>query len=294
MPCLKAAKTASSLILACLLLGLGMPVASSASERLVPLTPALTDILLELLPQSRRREIVGTSDFARLPPGLKLPRVASASSVDLEGLARLSPTLILDSPGAVHASKLSAMGPVLKRRGARLEVIPIQSLRDIAQAYRRMGALVGEPSRGEQLAAEFESGLAALSGALSGMGRAFFQIDGEPLMAVGGGSDFLVELLERVGVLNVFSRLAQPYSVVSEESVMAENPEWIVILGLSSEHPKFARMARRWRERHPRMRAVALKRVCVLDADRLTRPSRVMLEGARDLIRLYQGKSCQD
>ena len=277
-----------------LLLLASTPLPAMAEPRLVSLTPALTDILFELLPVSRRGEVVGTSDFARLPPGLQIPRVASSSSVDAEALVRLSPTLILDSPGAAHEARLSALGSTLKHRGTRIETIPIQSLRDVVVAYRKLGKLVGEATRGEQLAATFESELKSLEGAASGMGRTFLQIDGEPLMAVGGGSDFLVELLAKLGVINTFAQVPQSYSVVSEESVLSQDPDWVVILGLSSERAKFVQMARRWRERHPRMKAIAAKRVCVLDADRLTRPSRAMLDGARDLIKLYQGKSCQD
>lgn len=300
MRCLKVAKTASSRVLLLAVLAtfssLGSLAALGAkpSHRIVALTPALTDILLEVLPEFRRGELVATSDFARLPTGISIPSVASATAVNLEKVAALAPTLVLDHPGAAHASRLKLLNSALARKGTRIEVLPTARLEDIAQAYRAIGLLVGEAARGEKLATELTSGISKLVSSASGQGTTFLQMDSEPLLGVGGGSDFLVELLSMIGVKNVFSALQQSYPVVSEESVVAKDPDWIIVLGFSSQRPKFLKMAKRWRERHPGLKAVRSSRVCVLDSDRLTRPSTVMLEGARELLKLYQEKSCRD
>lgn len=278
----KIAKLAFSLLL---LPGLGSASAGSAPSRVITLTPGLAEMVVQVLPQAGRSRLIGVSEFSPLPPGLKIPEVASAVHLDLERVISLKPDLILYSADSVMGARLAAAGELLQSRGIRREMITVSSLAEVEQAYIKVGELLGAPKAGRELAGRFSKGLADLSGAANGIGTVFFEIDSEPLMAVAGGQDFLVELLNRkMGFANAFAALPESYAAVSEESVVARNPDWIVVLGLGAERPKFEAMAGRWKQAQPALKAAAAGRVRVVDADLLTRPTLSMLEGARKLL----------
>lgn len=263
--------------------------AGSQAGRIITLTPGLAGMVLEVLPTSEHRRLVGVSEFSPLLPGLKIPEVASAVHIDLERIISLKPGLLLYQPDSVLSARIAAAGKLLESRGIRSEMVPMSSLAEVEQAYSRIGQLVGtsaaDRGRGAELAAKFARGLAELSGSGRGFGAVLFEIDSEPLMAVAGGRDFLVELLnQKMGFANVFGTLPEAYASVSEEAVMARNPDWIIVLGLVAERPKFEALAGQWKLKQPVLKAVAAGQVRVVDADLLTRPGLSMLEGAKKLL----------
>jgi ABC-type Fe3+-hydroxamate transport system substrate-binding protein len=282
-------RVASRVILA---LGLfaGPALASDEPGRIVALTPAIAQICYEVLPERERTRVAGVAEHSRVPGGQGPAIVASALSVDQEKLVALRPALVLHSAS-------QSLRPGLLKPGVRQEV-RVESLRDIAAAYRRIGILLAHPGRGEQLAREFDSGVAALKGLLSAPasgapGRIFFQLDGDPMIAVGGRGDFLPELLHWMGAGNVFASMKQAYPRVTREAVMARRPELIVVIGLSAERARFEEVARSWKNGS----SPAAHRVLVFDGDDLTLPSLSLLAGGRRLaaaIRSDPGTSFRD
>jgi hypothetical protein len=104
--------------------------------------------------------------------------------------------------------------------------------------------------------------------------RVFFQLDGDPMITVGGRGDFLPELLKWMGAGNIFSSLKQAYPRVTREAVLAKRPELIVVVGLKAEHARFEQVARSWGARP----------VLVFEGDDLTLPSLSLISGARSLV----------
>ncbi|MFN7685569.1 MAG: ABC transporter substrate-binding protein [Oligoflexia bacterium] len=251
---------------------------SRALESVVALTPALASICYDILPDGEDHRVVGVSVSTQPPPGQKPLEVASSTAIAHEKLVALKPSLILFDPQWGKAPLVAGGVGISTAR-----------LSDISAAYRRVGALLLHPLRGEELARLFEKGLQELRGVLSG--SFFFQLDADPLVAVGGKGDFLPELLTWLGVRNIFAQTAQAYPRVSEEAVVSKNPDFILVLGLRAERKKFEGLALRWGRRHPGLQAVQKNQVKVVDADELTLPSAGLIRGAQALVALVKAGS---
>jgi len=115
---------------------------ASGAERLVSLTPAITETLLTLDAAAR---LVAVSDYCKLPPGIQLPRVGSSLTPNYEAIAQLRPSMILsdDSAGAKQ-HELAAI--------ARCEVLPWLTLKEVVSSIARLGRLVGREAAADTLA----------------------------------------------------------------------------------------------------------------------------------------------
>jgi ABC-type Fe3+-hydroxamate transport system substrate-binding protein len=113
-----------------------------AGKRVVSLTPAITETVLEL---GGAEQLLGVSDYCKLPPGVKLPRLGSSLTPNLEGIAALRPALILsDGSAAAKSKELGAIG--------RTEVLPWLTLTEVTESIRRIGQLLDQPLAGDALA----------------------------------------------------------------------------------------------------------------------------------------------
>jgi ABC-type Fe3+-hydroxamate transport system substrate-binding protein len=119
------------------------------SARIVSLAPALTETLLAL---GGQQQLVGVSDYCKLPAGLTLPRVGSSLTPRYEAIAALHPSLVLcdDSAGAKR-TELSALGPC--------EFLPWLTLAEVVDSTRRLGEVSGHATEGVALARKLESRL---------------------------------------------------------------------------------------------------------------------------------------
>jgi len=255
-----------------------LPVVSFGEQplRVVALSPALAQMCYEILPPQKRNWVVGVSEHTPVPRGAAPQRVAAAKFTDQERIFALRPTHVFYERGAaVHTPSHT-----LSETSGQWLRIEFKSLMEVATQYRRMGGLLGHASEGERLARQFESGLQELKGAWArtpgSKKRVFFQLDENPIVAVGGGQDFLPELIQWLGVDNIFSSLSQSYPRVSKESVIAAAPDLIVVIGLKGERERFLEMASRWKGGSPR----------VVDGDLLTLPGLSVIAGAKQLLRV--------
>lgn len=118
-------------------------------SRIVSLSPALTETVLVL---GGQQQLIGVSDFCKLPPQLSLPRLGSSLTPNYEAITTLGPSLILcdDSAGAKRA-ELAALAPC--------EALPWLTLAEVVQSTRRIGELLGRSQAGSELAEQLEKRL---------------------------------------------------------------------------------------------------------------------------------------
>ena len=121
---------------------LGHKSVASGSRRIVSLTPAITETVLAL---GGERQLVGVSNYCKLPPNLELPRLGSSLTPSFEAIAGLRPSLILcdDSAGAKR-QELAAISKV--------EVLPWLTLREVEGSIRRIGQVLDQRLAGDALA----------------------------------------------------------------------------------------------------------------------------------------------
>jgi ABC-type Fe3+-hydroxamate transport system substrate-binding protein len=111
-------------------------------KRLVSLTPAITETVLSL---GGAEQLVGVSDYCKLPQGVRLPRLGSSLTPHFEAIAALHPSLILcDDSAAAKSKELAALG--------KTQVLPWLTLSEVTESIRRIGQLLGQGLAGDALA----------------------------------------------------------------------------------------------------------------------------------------------
>jgi|TARA_B110000977_G_scaffold31602_1_gene41873 iron complex transport system substrate-binding protein len=245
-------------------------VLAEPAGKIVSLSPHLTELLFSLGVGDR---IEATVDFSDYPEAaLKIPRLGNAFSVSVEAVIEQSPDLIVAwMTGGNHRTfeQLRALGyPVFVNEAS--------SLVDIAAAVQQLGVLVGKPRRGRELAEDFKVGLERLkqSNRDADSPKVFFQISDAQLYTV-NSQHLIGQAIEICGAENIFSDVEFFVPMVSYESVVERNPDFLVV---SSPYPEYKSV---WNERWENLGWSG--RVRTIDASLITRPSLRMLEGIKVL-----------
>lgn len=259
----------------CLFLAVSAWAGSAPAKRIVSLAPHLTELVFDAGAGSL---LVGAVEYSDYPPEAHaIPRVGDAFRLDRERLANLEPDLVLAWKGGTPDSVITQ----LQQTGYQVEAIEILDPAGVADALERIGRLAGTANVAGPRAASFRNTFADLQREYSGRApvRVFFQVSERPLFTV-GADQLIGKVIEACGGLNVFADLQQLAAVVSEESVVAADPQIILTPARAGDDP-----LARWR-RFRRMTAVRDDHMFVVDGDQIARQSLRLIEGTRQVCEL--------
>jgi len=244
------------------------------ARRIVSLAPHITE---NLFAAGAGGQVVGTVDYSDYPEAAKkIARVGGYSRLDLEAVAALRPDLIIawesgNAPG--HVAKLRSLGiPVFISQPNRIE--------DVAELLEKFGQLAGTSAVANGAAARFRARLAEIRKQYSGQPRVptFYQIWKQPLMSV-GRQQIISDVISLCGGSNVFGQVEQMAPKVSEEAVLAANPEAIVASGMGDSRPEWLDDWKRWKQ----ITAVARDNLFFVPPELIQRHTPRILEGAARL-----------
>lgn len=233
--------------------------ADGPARRIVSLAPSSTELLFALGVGDR---LVGRTTWCLYPPeARRVPSVGDGLNPNIEAVVARQPDLVV-----LYRSQLTDAAAVqLGRLGIQAVVLAQDRLEDVAHAARVLGPLIGRKAAGDSIAAGME---ALLSGAPPApIARVAFVVWDNPPIVIGGGS-YLDQLATLAGGANVFHDLGGASATVSIETIVARDPDVILVLSDSSALPAFSQR-REWRA----IRAVRERRFVVLPADLFGRPS---------------------
>lgn len=252
---------------------------AGAGQRVVSLAPFLTDLMVELEVSDR---LVGVLADPSLPTDLAaVPRVGSYHDLSLEAVVAQRPDLVLawtsGSPAAL-LSRLESLGIEVRRYDP-------QALDDIARTVIDIGTLFGEEERAQLVALQYRGALAKLKRPLNEQSPGvFLQVWDDPLYTL-SDTQLVGDVLRHCGARNVFGGLGLLAPQVGRESVIAADPEIILILA-DDQGPAQAWLGR-WR-RFTQLQAVRNNRLYLLDSDYLARATPDILEGVRRVCELVE------
>jgi iron complex transport system substrate-binding protein len=256
-------------------------VESRAPQRIVSLTPALTEILFALGAGDR---VVGVTQYCDFPPEAKTkPKVGGYVNPSVESVLALKPDLVLVSPGPGNRDSALAM----RRAGLRLEIVPAETLEESLAAIELVAGFAGAEAAGRDLAAAVRARLDAVAArvARAPRVRTLFCIQTDPIIAA--GRDTLPsQLLELAGGSNVVE--ASRYPRLDVEAVAGARPELILQarMDLANDAPHTEEAFwKRW----PSIPAVAHGRVVVLPDDLTLRPGPRVADAAEELAAILRG-----
>lgn len=195
---------------------------ASASIRIVSLAPSITEIAYAI----NCRRVVADTTFDDYPPAAKtLPHVADLSHVDLEALAKLRPTVVL----ALHDQEKEG-GEISGRLRVAVTYLPNRGLDDLYADIAGVGRACDDRTVASSLSTEIRGKIedVALKAAREKTKPRVLFLLGLPGFTAGKGS-FLDDLIRLAGGVNVAGGIGQPYPDLSDESIVAMQPDVIVI-----------------------------------------------------------------
>jgi cobalamin transport system substrate-binding protein len=241
-----------------------------SAPRIVSLAPSLTEIAYAI---GCGGQLVGDTRYDDYPEAAKrLPHVADLSHVDLERLTEIAPSVVV----ALHDQEKEGSEIATSVPGVEVEYFPNRSLDDLYADMTGVGHVCGQDARARGLAESIRVRVASISKRARVMGRPprVMYLLGLPGFTVGRHS-YLNDLIELAGGVNVAGAVDQPYPNLSAESIVAMNPQ-VLIVAHDTPFAADVRAREPWRS----LDAVRNGRVAVPpDDDIIERPGPRIVEG---------------
>ena len=248
------------------------------ATRVVALTAADCEILFAI---GAGDALVGRGEYCDYPAEvLSVPSVESGYETNVEQIIALSPQAVLMSTMAQPLETLNA----LENAGIRVIESAANTVDDVYRAIEMIGAAVGREGEANALALDMKAQLAAIAENMPGGGKSvYFEVS--PLMWglwTAGEGTFMNEIAEMLGLENCFGDVSG-WAEISEEQVIARNPDYIVTITMSygdGPSPIEEILSRPgWQD------ITAVKNGAILNLvnDELSRPSPRLIDGAKAL-----------
>jgi iron complex transport system substrate-binding protein len=247
-------------------------------QRIISLIPSITETIVALGAADR---LVARSDFDTDPDLAYLPTVGQGLTPSLEQLTMLQPELVVAWPDNATRSVIGQLADL----GVTVYSPEVQTLADIRQTTRELGAMLGLEEKADSLLTFIDMELEATQRAVAGRERpmVFYVVWPDPVTTAGPGT-YIHELILIAGGRNVFDDAPGLWPQVSLEEVVQRDPD-IVLLSQAGEGPLDVERLRGsvgWRE----LEAVREERIFQVDANLYNRPGPGVSEAVRRLARL--------
>lgn len=249
------------------------------AQRIVTLTPHATELMFAV---GAGQQLVGAVEYSNYPADAeKIPRVGGYSGLNIEAILALQPDVIIYWPEGNPAREIQR----LQHLNMPLYASDPNSFADIASSLERYGEISGNTAKGQQAAAQFRQRLNALQQRYAGAGtlRVFYQVWHQPLVTQSGDT-FISRVLALCGGENIFANLPMRSPQISEEAVLAENPDVIIASGMGEARPEWLD---HWR-RYAQLKAVKNNHLYHVHPDILHRPTPRLLDGAEQVCRILE------
>ncbi|KVH42495.1 cobalamin-binding protein [Burkholderia diffusa] len=251
---------------------------AAPAQRVISLAPHATELVYAA---GGGAKLVGAVTYSDYPPAAQsVQRVGDNKALDLERIAALKPDLIV----VWRHGNAERQTDALRALHIPLFFSEPKLLDDVATSLHRLGTLLGTEPTADAAAASFSRDIAALRARYAARPPVtmFFQVWDRPLTTLNGAHLFN-EVITLCGGRNVFAALKPLAPTVTDEAVLAANPEAIVTTsaGATRSDAPLPSLAR-WRA-WPALTAVARNNLFAIDGDLLTRPSPRIAQGAAAL-----------
>lgn len=249
------------------------------ARRIVSLAPNITELLFAA---GAGAYVVGATDYSDYPAQARvIPRVGGGGGIDLETVTALQPDLVI----AWQSGSPAAQVQRLRHLGMPVFYSELRSLQDIPRSLLRFAQLAGTVPVARPAIDDFEHRLADLQARYAGRSpiRVFYQVWGQPLMTV-NGAHLISDVLRLCGGVNVFADQPVLSGAVTEESVLALDPQVIVV---AADHDDAGRLLASWR-RWPQLEAVQSGQLYALPRELMVRMTPRILDGAEQLCALLE------
>lgn len=252
----------------------------SIPQRIVSLSPASTEILFAV---GAENQIVAVSDFSDYPPQAQnLPKVGGfdGKTLSLEKILSFNPDFVYLT-NVMHNHLI----PHFESLNIDYYLSDANSFEQVKNEILQIAKITGHTSTGENLVKKIDSTINKINSQnqLLQNPTVYWEVWNSPFMSV-GNSSFINDLIKTAGGINIFQEIAQAYPTVSEETIVAKNPQIIIIPQNSGITVDSVKNRKGWSQ----IDAVKNDRIFIVDDNLLTRSGARIGESAEYLANLFR------
>jgi iron complex transport system substrate-binding protein len=263
-------------------LGRSLTLAGPA-KKIVSLAPSNTEMLFALNAGS---QVIGRDELSDYPEeAKKLASVGgSMGKYNFEQIAKLQPDLVL-------ASSLNTPEQIKTLEDLKLTVFVLANPTTLEGMYQNLttvGTLTGHQADAQALVAKFQERQKKVSDTLANLKdrpKVFYELDAtEPAKPFTAGANTFIDLLIRTaGGTNIAASLKGDYPQISQEELLAQNPD-IILLGDAAYGMTPDQVVKRpgWTS----IKAVKENKVLAVDDNLISRPGPRLIDGLESLAKL--------
>jgi len=159
------------------------------------------------------------------------------------------------------------------------------SFEQVKNEILQIAKITGHTSTGENLVKEIDSAINKINSQnqLLQKPTVYWEVWNSPFMSV-GNSSFINDLINTAGGINIFQEIAQAYPTISEETIVAKNPQIIIIPQNSGITVESVKNRKGWSQ----IDAVKNDKIFIVDDNLLTRSGARIGESAEYLANLFR------
>lgn len=243
-------------------------------QRIVSLSPHLTELIYSA---GAGDKLVGVVEYSDYPEeATEKPIIGRYNAINLEAIIKLQPDLIISWKSGNRIQDIER----LKQFGFNVWQTDIEQLHDIPKIIQQIGHRSGTSLSANKQSQYLQSLIAQAKQQYSQRRpvKTFYQIWNKPLMTI-NNKQYISMAMQICGADNSFKNLPLLASEVSLESVLAAEPELILVGGEKSHQ---ANWISEW-QTYKTLNAVRNGQVYALDNDQYQRPTARLIEGLKPL-----------
>jgi iron complex transport system substrate-binding protein len=276
-------------LLACLALAtlaccgkLAAPPSGAVPQRIVSLSPTVTEILYEL---GLGDKVIADTKYCTYPEDAKnKEKIGDFLTVNEEKIISLHPDLVIDTTSQAH----EAMWERMERAGIRVEHFNIDTMDGVYEAYAGIGRTCGIEQKARALADSLRRDLADLRArcaAATTRPRVLFFVEYPNLTAVGKDT-FIDSLINDIGCVNAVDKSGWLQGFPRELAVSMRPDVIIFAIDGNLLTGAYAKEIKDSFANATNVPAVANGRVLVVNGDMTTRPGPRLVKGWREIAKL--------
>lgn len=243
-------------------------------QRIISLAPHITETLFALGVGDR---LVATVTYSDYPPEARdIPRIGSDQRLDIEAIVAKQPDLIIawaSGNSQVQLQRLRDLGIPLYHSNP-------QTVEALTDEFASLGQLLGVTDVGASLAEDFRSRIQRLTSQYADANTlsVFLQIWDRPLMTL-NERHMAVEAINLCGGESLFSELSSISPTVDMESLLAADPQVILVAGPLEGDDRWVTQWQRW----DGLQAVRQEQVIAVSPSLLLRATPRLIEGIEEV-----------
>jgi iron complex transport system substrate-binding protein len=270
---------------------LGFPfVVGSPPQKIISLAPNITEILFSL---GLGEKVSGVTRYCDYPPQAKeKEKIGGIIDLSIERIKALNPDLVIGFRG----NPLQSLDR-LRKLGLSVFVLDIgEDIESVLLIIQKIGAITRSEKEAEALVQSLRKKYDETRSALENVEhepKVFLSIHGPGFWTCGKES-FLNDLVTKARGVNIAGNISRKWLLYSQEQLINENPEIIVILSRSQEEFIEAKKSLESKSYFKRIKAVSSGKIFFLDQNLATRPGPRLVDALAELGRLLHPESFKE